>query len=628
MSIPTLPAAALTFEDYPSTSTPLSAAALNPWGTSVYDLASAARAYALAAEAAATAATAPTDSMIANALNTPGSDSRAAADNLYGAIVGVDSNRYLTPDGGTDQSTELQAALDAAAAASTYGATALVLRPGEYIIGTPCDVAAGVRVRGLPGAVLIAAGDNYIFEATSATTFEHLTFQGTNTVGGTATLTGQYAINAVGAGGARLSDVTVTGCRFEGFEYAAVRIRHTDRFRVTDNAFFDTGYSAVQVSCAADGVISGNFFRGTGVLPSYAVNSYAVSMSLESSAIDPVTNPPCTRIAVAHNTVINQAWEALDTHGGTEIAFTGNVIVGCESGIAAVIKSGVTSSSPQHVAITGNVIDGGDFSTTNKRFGIAVNGESSGPTYARAVITGNSISNMGISQDHPAQWSPAGASVMVTNAAAVVVSNNLLCNSLGHGVSLKNVAAGTVSGNMIDGVWRETGDTSRYSSAVYLLDHTGLASITGNTLVGGSGLTNPNERAIQQAGTGVGTVRDLDNYWGTSPNENVSGGWTALAAPSGFTSAGVWRIKGNEFQAIIDLTPTSAYAGGTLTDVVPANPLYAQTGSNDMRQLVWQTATPGPLTARVFTTGQVNVYLVPALTTSQRVYGTVKWSIA
>src|SRR5690606_18490663 len=120
-------------------------------------------------------------------------------------------------------------------------------------------------------------------------------------------LTGQYSINAVGAPGARLHDVTIRGCSFEGIEYAAIRIRHTDRFRVESCTFLDTGYSAVQIGCAADGIVAGNFFRGTGVLPSYAPNSYAISLSLDGGPIDPVINPQPTRIKVTGNIVTNQA---------------------------------------------------------------------------------------------------------------------------------------------------------------------------------------------------------------------------------------------------------------------------------------------------------------------------------
>lgn len=482
-------------------------------------------------------------------------------------INGISSGQYMTSGTGTNQATGLANAL---AAADAHSSKTLVIVAGEYIVDTPVAVPANVTVVGQTGTILRVTGDTFIFTASNNNTFRGLTFRGTNPVGAAATLLAQYAINCVGVGGARLSDLRVEGCNFEGIEYAAIRVRFTDRFNITGNRFFDTGYSGVQIGSAADGVVEGNFFRGTGVLPSYAVNSYAVSISLGGGVIDPVNNPQPQNIRVCNNTVTNQAWEAIDTHGGTEITFSNNTIYGCESGLIAVIRGGVVGTAPQHVVMVGNNIDGGNFPLSNRRFGIAINGEQSGPTQSRAVVTGNSISNMGIAREHPAQWSPAGASIMLTNMAAVTVSGNNLHNSLGHGISMKNVAAATVGTNMIDGVWRQNGDTTRFSSAIYLSDHTGVALIDSNVLTGGAGLTNPNERAIQQVGTGVGTVRDTNNFWGAVPNENVDTGWPSYTPSLAGITLGNgsivarWARSGNGNKTI---TATIVVTAGTTTSI-------------------------------------------------------------
>lgn len=521
MSIPDVPEP-IDWENFPSTDTPFEAGQLNLRQQWHHDVATLARGYALTAQQGAADATAPTDTMIANALETIGSNARTAADDLYAAPNGVDSARYVTPDTGVDTTTEFTAALAAAEAAATYGAATLLVRPGEYVFDQHVTVPAGVTVQGMNGAVLITTGDDHVFEAESGTTFRGLTFKGTNPVGGAATLTGQYGINAVGAGGARLSDIHITGCRFEGIEYAAVRIRHTDRFQVTGCTFLDTGYSAVQIGCAADGQVTGNVFRGTGVLPTYAVNSYAVSMSLDSGAIDPVNNPQPTRITISGNIVTNQAWEALDTHGGTELEFSGNIIVGCEMGIAVTWRTGTAGSGPQKVVVTGNVINGAGYPDLAVRAGMSINGAGDGSSYATAVITGNYVANHGVSKDHPAQWDPRSGGIVASWCDTLIVADNILDTIRGAGISFKTCTTVVATGNAFRAMWRETGDTARLSSCVYL-DNAASVTLSGNTYrFATESKDNPNERAIYAVSGSTNQVVDLGNNWGSRLNENVS----------------------------------------------------------------------------------------------------------
>lgn len=476
-------------------------------------------------------------------------------------VIGVSSGAYLTPGLSTNQATGMAEALTAAAA---HDSKTLVLLAGTYIIDTPVTVPEGMTVQGQAGTILRVTGDTSIFTATSKNTYKNITFRGTNPVGGAATLLAQYGINCVGVGGARLTDLLVEDCSFEGFEYAAIRIRFTDRFNVHRNRFFDTGYSSVQIGSAADGLVENNYFRGTGILPSYAVNSYAVSVSLGGGAIDPVTNPQPRNIRINNNTVTNQAWEALDTHGGEDLTFSGNVIIGCEMGIAVTWRTGTAGTGPQRVVVADNVINGAGYPDIAVRAGMSINGAADGSSYATVVVTGNVVANHGVSMNHAAQWDPRSGGIVASWCDSIIVSNNLLSTIRGAGISFKNCTSTNASGNIFRAIWRETGDNSRLSSCVYL-DGVASVTLTANQYrFSAEGKPNANERVIYAATGSSNAVTDLGNNWGNRINENV----TSLSPGQGGFNEGV-DLGGFRLIGTTPLQPSGAVANSTLPSAYP-----------------------------------------------------------
>lgn len=127
------------WEDLPSTATPLNAATLNQMQTYVGEQAALAETARTEAQQAAADATAPTDSIIANALNTLGSQSRIAADGLYGFAYNIESYGAVG-DGTTDDTAAIQAAITAAAA---DGATLWVPAGKTYKCLTPLTLTSG-----------------------------------------------------------------------------------------------------------------------------------------------------------------------------------------------------------------------------------------------------------------------------------------------------------------------------------------------------------------------------------------------------------------------------------------------------------------------------------------------------
>lgn len=113
-------------------STPLTAETLNQWTSDIVLVSDTAEAAAIAAQQAAQDAVAPTDTMIANALGTPGSEARAVADGLYQGSLGVVTPEMFgaVGDGSTDDTVAWQAFVDHLAA---NGGTGLV-PPGTYRI--------------------------------------------------------------------------------------------------------------------------------------------------------------------------------------------------------------------------------------------------------------------------------------------------------------------------------------------------------------------------------------------------------------------------------------------------------------------------------------------------------------
>lgn len=157
------------------------------------------------------------------------------------------------------------------------------------------------------------------------------------------------------------------------------------------------------------------------------------------------------------------------------------------------------------------------------------------------------------------------------------------------------------------------------------------------------------DNALQKAANyGVGTqaemnaaVNDFPNgaMWFNTTNSTeyrrVSGAWARTvedtgvfavpgSGPAGWTQNSTARIKDGVATIAIDLTAASGRPGGTIEGVIPSDPRWGQTLSNDFRFLVYAGEI---VSARMFTSGNVNVYSTPALPTGSRLYGTLTFPV-
>lgn len=481
------------------------------------------------------------------------------------AATAISSQEYLIPGWESSQDVELGQALAAAAASPTK---TLALAPGEYLIDNTVTVPPGVTLRGLSGSTIRTTANGQVLNISSGVTIDSVRFVGTNPVGGTAVRSGQTAIRAQGASGTDpLVDFAIINCRFEGFEGSTISMRYVQRWRITGNFLADTGNSAVALLCGRDGLIDSNIFRGTGVLPSYSVNSYAISLSLLSGTIDPVTNYPPVRINVTNNIATNQAWEAFDTHGGDDMVFANNNIYGCEMGIAITQKENLVDGGPSQIVVADNVINAGDYPADRVRSGMSINGATSeGSTKLSAVsITGNIIKGHGVSMNHPAQASSRGGSITMNAIASAVVSNNILIDSLGNALSFRDMGTVTASNNVIQTVWRESGDTSRTSAFVYT-SNSSLLWLTNNTVsVVPSTKPNRNESTIRSIGNN-NTIRQNGNSWVFTEPLISSGSWTLQTNALGSTVESCGSLA---YLRAAFLPPSSSNSPGSVIGSTP-----------------------------------------------------------
>src|SRR5690606_3245677 len=260
-------------------------------------------------------------------------------------------------------------------------------------------------------------------------------------------------------------------------------------FSITGNRFHHYGYAGVGLYSAISGDITDNDLTGTNLTPEGTTLSYGIFLSLYEPDGDwgTPTTPVSENVTVTRNRIRNQAWESIDTHSGRRIAFTDNIISGGKgAGITAASNDPNSGVAVDDLVIQGNIIEypnhvesGGNES----RGGIIVRGAQpavpGGRNFANAVISGNTISRMGLRD------SIYSGGILIANMDGAVISGNTLVECRSHGIVVQDSVGVTIMGNMIQDVWRAGGHTS---SAVYLSQHIGhavTATIVGNHMIRG-----------------------------------------------------------------------------------------------------------------------------------------------
>lgn len=339
MSVP------VSWEDSPSTATPLTAETLNQmqaYFTTARDAAVSAKE---AAEAAAATATAPTDTTVATFVGSS-SSTQAALDARYRTHANAKVHGGATGDGVTDDGAALAATITAA---GTFGVRTVYLPPGTYLTSQKITVPTGTTVVGVPGRTIVkaAAGSTaspLLFAVTGAS---DVLVSGVTFDGNQSGVTSYNNVCVV----YQSTRVRFDQCRWQNTRGIGV-IFSTDvsYSGVTGSSFSEVGSynkvsglnadrrQAVAYSSGTKANNKGNFVTGCTFTE---VGLDCVSMSAQAEGL------------IAHNRVYGNYAGALYVSGSSQVKIIGNHIEGGDTS-----GNGVDVFSSDTVSVVGNTAKG------------------------------------------------------------------------------------------------------------------------------------------------------------------------------------------------------------------------------------------------------------------------------
>ena len=271
----------------------------------------------------------------------------------------------------------------------------------------------------------------------------------------------ENGIEAHGVSGGHLDDVAVVDCEVYNFGSGAILFEYVDGLQATNNDLHDCGYAGVRLESCTDGVVSKN--RIHTMTPGSDGNAYGAYASQRTDA-----DAHCERIVFAGNVVRDiPLWEALDTHGGTDISFTGNVIVGCKIGIVATASVDPTfTHQAKRVSIVGNTIYKGSAPTPGA--GIIATGVSAAQRAESITIKGNVVDGMG-------GTGSTGAGAVIVQYINGLSLGGVIRDSVAIGLNIYDAVTDfVVSGLTIDGI------QSGYASACGMMVGVGATACRGH----------------------------------------------------------------------------------------------------------------------------------------------------
>lgn len=456
---------------------------------------------------------APAEALFNSLIADPASTARTTLAGVFDRKSRTHSSDYTT----------LQAALDATPAGGVCH-----IPPGTYSPSATLTWPTGVTIEG-HGQVTITNGRNDAIltlpVGATGNRMRGVRLLGSYTPGTIPGASSQCGISTLTSTAANpVKGLTVTGCVFENIHGFSIRVKHCVDFLIADNRFIQYGYAGVGLYSAIRGRIKDNDFQGTGLLPSYAPNSYAAFCSTfePDGAIGSATNPHSEGVIYSGNIVRNQAWEGLDTHSGIRISFIGNQFFDCPGNAIAVVGSGQPNlRESDEIVVADNLIVGRADRTSNSGIRFRGKSPSAGAGYfpIRGTVTGNYITRCGSADDSNI------AGIAVANGLGVVVANNTLVECRGQAVLMQDSPGSLVQGNTFIDVWRASGTAP--AVLVWQVSLTAVdVTIVGNRLLRGSLVAGsdgvPTGAVVNTAGyntaagTGVTlavTVQQDGNFW-------------------------------------------------------------------------------------------------------------------
>jgi hypothetical protein len=309
----------------------------------------------------------------------------ATVRSLYGVSYLYAASLLFTPSGTSSTTSptsspaacgsSVQARVDAAASGSTldlsgcsYNGT-LRIAKALHVIGFTLNSPAGA-------AAVTVDADNVTIDTVTLRGPDATTYNGSE-AGIAVRRTASNPIR-----GLSILDSTITR-----YGYGGMYLNHVVSPIVLRNRVADGVYAGIMVLSAQGGRIEGNRVSRIGVVGAAANSNNAYGIALSHTEL-----PVSSNVSVRYNTVEDvPTWEALDTHGGSDITFANNTVIGSRRGV--MLTSGVGGTHATNIMVTGNQFLSPVSIPDGDQYAVAP------VSTVNVTISGNTISDWGAGHD-------------------------------------------------------------------------------------------------------------------------------------------------------------------------------------------------------------------------------------
>jgi len=361
-----------------------------------------------------------------------------------------------TGDGSTDDTTAIQAAIDAANAGDCVrfpDPSSYYKLSDELTISKSLTLVGG----GFSSQIRQTVDAKSIFKiSASDVIIKSLYLRGTgaptdNYVASSSAVSAVGTDNGAGVAPTYLAGISIADCYIYNWKMDGIYFQFVEDFDISHNRLETITYSGIMTSSSRRGRISNNHIEdikcssGAG-----SGNGYGISMTRTASA-DLTQYPVCTDITVTGNTVRSVAtWSGIDAHGGERLVVNSNTIFDTHYGITIGGSNNVTA--PQEVLVNSNVLCSNRTGTATT--GISFTGSST-TIYSSGSINGNIIENYG-DQD-----TATSAAISFYQTRGLAVTGNTIINPSPTGIHVKYKNYGfTITGNVVRDAWTTDGSSA------------------------------------------------------------------------------------------------------------------------------------------------------------------------
>lgn len=254
-----------------------------------------------------------------------------------------------------------------------------------------------------------------------------------------------YPSNPTTAVSGTSQNITLRNNQFNGWGQSAVIADQIDQFYCRNNRF---------VNCTRDGVrmygvkyfdVSHNYIREMapgftteGTAPNYNVYGVTATRIYHCTAADgTLTDYRASAFGIIGDNIVRDCptWKALDTHGGTDIVFSGNVIENAHIGIG-VDKGGFNTADgyapPRRIKIVDNHIVADASNTAGNRCGIfcVAEDETANNIGQDLIISDNYVTGYG--------EQTKDGNIVVSNYQRGSITGNVIVGGLRSGINFQN----------------------------------------------------------------------------------------------------------------------------------------------------------------------------------------------